>query len=136
MDTFATIEKVLKTSYPVIKHYSVASHHNQDSTSSKVFMHLSFSRDSSCEIPELVANKTYFILTPKFEIKKLKNENLFMNGFNLKNFENEIKQNFSFISLFFDDETKVFEWKPHAIRKLRKLVEQYGEEKCATIDES
>ena len=77
-----------------------------------------------------MANKTYLIVSPKIEIKKVKNEN-FINGIDLKYYMKEIKQNFSSLSIIFDEQTKILEWKPHAIRKLRKMVDEYGEDNCA-----
>ena len=135
-DVLASLEKVLKTSYTAIKHYSLSysnrfSLKSHDSiSSSNSFIHLSFPRLSNCEIPDLVANKSYLIMSPKFEIRKVKNEN-YLNGINLKNSVNEIKQNFSSKSIIFDEEVKVFELKSHAIRKLRKMVEEYSENYCA-----
>jgi hypothetical protein len=69
-------------------------------------------------------------MSPKFEIRKVKNEN-YLIGFNLKNSANEIKQNFSSMSIILDEEVKVFELKSHAIRKLRKMIEEYSENYCA-----
>ena len=75
-------------------------------------------------------------MSPNFEIKRLKNKNAgiyIKNFYNKNNHSNSIvggkysKQN---VSLVLDDETKVLEWKPNVMKRLRNLMKQFKEENC------